>query len=100
MTDVPTSATASALQSSTNVGERAWKRRHQVRTGVCGTSRCSAIGRRPTFAITFTAISAPDDRHLVKPSSGHQVRQQRMRAPTLAATTASNPDAFGQQRRA
>jgi hypothetical protein len=47
MTAVPSTDTASAVHQVTIVGEHTRKRRHHVRAVVCGTPRCSAIGRRP-----------------------------------------------------
>src|SRR6266542_3359541 len=47
ITAVPSRDTASAVHWMCMAEERSRKRRHHVRTVVCGTPRCSAIGRRP-----------------------------------------------------
>src|SRR5258708_4582000 len=59
VTRVPSRATASAVHSASNVGDRASKRCHHDRTVVCGTSSCSAIGRSPSPFISLWATLAP-----------------------------------------
>jgi hypothetical protein len=42
----------------------------------------------------------PDHLHRIQPLDKHQVRQQRVRAPTRRTPTPANPDPLDQQRRA
>jgi hypothetical protein len=99
MTAVPSRDTASAMQSMSMADERSRKRRNQVRAVVCGTPRCSAIGRRPRIAKNFEHHGLADRLDFVQPPSEYQVGQQRMAAIARRTPSSSNPDAFDQQRR-
>jgi hypothetical protein len=58
-TELPSRLTASVVHLASSVGERTRKRDHQVRTVVCGTSRCAATRRRPNSLTTFRTIAEP-----------------------------------------
>jgi len=87
MTAVPSSDTARAVQLAPIIDERTRKRRHHVRTVVCGTPRCSAIGRRPRVAAALSTNPWP----ITSTSSNRRVSTRSGNRPWLRRQTGHRP---------
>ncbi len=99
MTAVPSRDTANAVHRMSVVDERTRKRRHHVRTVVCGTPRCSAIGRNPRPPDSLSASPRPitptsssrrastrsGSRAWLRRQTGHRPRRIQIRSTSSGA---------------